>query len=866
MKSSPKHPNLREKLALLYSSALNPGISRDADLARALGISRQAIGKWIQGTSTSQGDKIPHNKSQLVGELFSIPAAWFALPFSDFESLIKEKILNQDGKQSFASSVKHVDISTSTMPSTETQLHGRRNEIGFLEAALEDEKIKLVQIVGFAGIGKSSVVNSWLEIVKQAHTHSVNKIFAWSFDWQSAALDERSSTEHFLQSALEWFGDSNSRQYSSWTKATRLAALVSDQPTIFILDAIESLIPSPNYNEDKINDPSVMLLIRELSSSMNGLCLITSRTKVSELDNESNPGCRTMEVKQLETPASVSLLKNKSIKGTDDELAYLATRVGNHPLSLNLLAGYLTTAYSGEISKLEDTEQFFGRVTAELIPDHIMAKYLDWFKQRSELAILHLLALASHKVKLSTLKDLSGRLAGSTILSTLKCDGDADWLFVVHKLEEAGLLSIEKQELDEVIDCHPIVKGFLSNYLRETFSEEWQQGHSALFDLLQNENPSPPKSIEEFENCFQIVRHGCLAGRFVESFQFYSQTIKQGHPYISPHGSHKLDLDCLRLFFEQPWTRPLSSLPLEAQFYLISCVATNLIHLGNIDDALQPGMIAINGLMQAGEWDKAANALAPMTSALFCKGDLDGAEKAIALGKQCTEKLANPIVDAGLEVYLGYIAYLRGDFTQAQAIFEKAFAVHSLESPPAPVTVPIFSYFHTSVLTEVVDPKLGLERALLAFEWRETHAWQSKLDTGILLALDHVALGYAYLRNGELTLARNQIDEGVKIFEATNNWVYLPHGLEFRGRLHYANKDLDLALEDFEHAVEISRYTGARLIEFNTLLDLTRLQIDMDDIESAVDSLNKAIALLDVNVYKFRNDEIEQLSAQLGID
>lgn len=80
-----KHPQLAEKLKLLYLLQLNQNVRTHADLSRELGISKQAITKWCRGGPTSRGNAIPKDQVALVASLLGINPTWFSLPLNEFE-------------------------------------------------------------------------------------------------------------------------------------------------------------------------------------------------------------------------------------------------------------------------------------------------------------------------------------------------------------------------------------------------------------------------------------------------------------------------------------------------------------------------------------------------------------------------------------------------------------------------------------------------------------------------------------------------------------------------------------------------------------------------------------------------------------
>jgi len=90
-----KHPQLLKKLALLYSSKRRSGISSHADLASALGISRQAVSKWAYGSVTTLGNKIPQHQLERIADLFLIPAAWFEFEHADFCKMLENLLLEE---------------------------------------------------------------------------------------------------------------------------------------------------------------------------------------------------------------------------------------------------------------------------------------------------------------------------------------------------------------------------------------------------------------------------------------------------------------------------------------------------------------------------------------------------------------------------------------------------------------------------------------------------------------------------------------------------------------------------------------------------------------------------------------------------
>jgi hypothetical protein len=131
-------------------------------------------------------------------------------------------------------------ISVARLPVTGTDLFGREEDIAFLDDAWANREVNVVTIVAWAGVGKSTLVNHWLQRMATDHYRSAELIFGWSFYRQGTSGDI-SSADEFLDAALSWFGDPDPRLGTAWEKGERLAKLVAHRRTLLVLDGLEPL-------------------------------------------------------------------------------------------------------------------------------------------------------------------------------------------------------------------------------------------------------------------------------------------------------------------------------------------------------------------------------------------------------------------------------------------------------------------------------------------------------------------------------------------------------------------------------------------------------------------------------------------------
>ncbi len=196
--------------------------------------------------------------------------------------LKKEPILEEPKKKTYPPpGTKNINIKR--LPQSGYELYGRQKELKFLNDVWNSENINIVSFVAYGGVGKSTLINKWVEKMRWDNYRGAEKVYAWSF--YSQGTNERvTSADMFIAHALEWFGDKDPTLGSPWDKGKRLARLINKHKTLLILDGLEPLQTAEKVEKGKIKDPALATLITELAKSNKGLCLISTREHVPELD------------------------------------------------------------------------------------------------------------------------------------------------------------------------------------------------------------------------------------------------------------------------------------------------------------------------------------------------------------------------------------------------------------------------------------------------------------------------------------------------------------------------------------------------------------------------------------------------------
>ena len=247
-----------------------------------------------------------------------------------------------------------IEIFLSRMPVTDAAVFGREGEIDLLDKAWNKGETNIVTLIAWGGVGKTALVNHWLNRMSTNCFRGAERVYAWSFYSQGAAEGKQASADEFMQETLRWFGDPDPTAGAPEDKGRRLAGLVRKSKTLLILDGMEPLQYPPSKDGSmtgQLKDRGLRTLLKELAVSQPGLCVVTSREAVKDLSVYAEPAVKTVTLEHLSVHAGTALLKHLGVKGRDVEMTEAVKDYGGHALALRLLENYLCMGYDGDIRK-----------------------------------------------------------------------------------------------------------------------------------------------------------------------------------------------------------------------------------------------------------------------------------------------------------------------------------------------------------------------------------------------------------------------------------------------------------------------------------------------------------------------------------
>jgi hypothetical protein len=370
-------------------------------------------------------------------------------------------------------------IDITRLPVTGAELFGRTEELLWLDELWESGQVRIATLVAWGGVGKSTLVNKWLERMERDGFRGARKVFGWTF--YSQGTGERvSSADFFISEALRFFGDPEPDSGSPWPKGERLAELIGREKNLLVLDGLEPLQSS--VNGGRIQDLGLAALLTRLAqdNGLSGLCVVTTREPVIDLDEF--PGTAVSKNLELISPeAGRALLRVRGVRGSDAELEQLTRDFGGHALAVNLLASYLKDVPGNAVASVAEIPDLDVADERSRQPRRVIEAFARRFGQGPELQLLLLLGLFDRPAAAGALAALRAVPPIQGLTEQLVEISEADWLRLLAKLRETRLVAEEDRYQPAALDVHPIVREHFGEKLVNESPDAWREAHGRLY-------------------------------------------------------------------------------------------------------------------------------------------------------------------------------------------------------------------------------------------------------------------------------------------------------------------------------------------------------------------------------------------------
>lgn len=755
-------------------------------------------------------------------------------------------------------------IDISRLPITGEEVFGRQKELEMLDCAWESESTHIISLVAWGGVGKSTLVNKWLERMKAENYCGAERVFAWTFHSQGTG-EKVTSADLFFSEALSWFGDPDPVRGSPWDKGARLADLIRKKKTLLILDGLEPLQSPYEYERGKIKDPGMATLLSELARNNNGLCIITTREAVADLSPFTETTCKC-ELEQISAEAGRALLRISGVQGTDAELEAATHEFGNHALAITLLGVYLRDIKGHHISNASKIPDLDIPDEQGRHPRRMMAAFEKRFGESPEVELLRILGLFDYPSECGAIAALRAAPQIANLTEHIAGLSEADWLRLLLKLREKKLIAPQSKYEPDMLDAHPLMREHFGEKLRKSNPEAWKEAQSRLYEYYKAQAKEYPGTIEEMLPLYRAVAHGCRAGRYQEALvEVYGQRIlrRNEHFSLKKLGAFGADLATISGFFLTPWNQPVADLKENWKSWVLNQAASALQALGRLKEAAQPFRASMDACIAQKDWKEAAIRANNLSELYLTMGDI---AQALDYAKQSIE-LADRSGDAfermSDRTTLADALHQAGSMTEAEHLFQKAEEIQKKWQHRYPLLYSLWGFRYCDLLLNQGEYQDVLSRAEQTLEWVKPH--KLLLD----IALDHLSLGRAHLfqakhdGTGDFSQAAEHLNQAVDWLRKSGYQHLIPLGLLARAEHYIAQKDFEKTPRDLDEAMTIAERGEMGLHKADCRLGYARLYLAMRDKEKAREELAVAKEMIEKMGYHRRDGEVRKLEEQL---
>ena len=758
-------------------------------------------------------------------------------------------------------------ISLAKLPSTNPELFGREKELAILDEAWASSQTNIVSLVAWGGVGKTALVNTWLNEMRPDNFRGAERVFGWSFYSQGAAEGRQTSADQFIAPALRWFGDSEPDAGSPWEKGERLAEYIRKQKTLLILDGIEPLQHPLREDEGRIRDPALQSLVRELANHNPGLCVITTRLDVDDLKDFNGTTVANRHLEHLSPEAGIQLLRHLDVNGTDDEIKQAVRDFDGHALALILLGAYLFKVHNGDVRKRDR----IARLTKE--PKYgghairIMESYEALFKDQPELDILRVMGVFNGPAESGAVEALRAAPPIRGLTLKLRDMSFDDWQFALNNLRKAGLLAKEDPAMPDTLDCHALIREHFGEKLKEDNPEAWKEAHNRLYEYFKNQAEEYPDTIEEMSPLYSAVAHGCQAGRYQDAVdEVYWERIQRGDWAFNTAklGAFGADLVAISGFFDSLWDKPVAGLTEEYKAYLLNEAGFDLRALGRLKEAVHPMKAGLDGVIALEDWKNAARVANNLSELYLTTGDIAQAREYANQSVDLADRSSDAFLRMKQRTTLADALHQAGHQSEAESLFYDADELQEEDQPEYPFMHSLAVFRYCDLLLSQGKYQEVLSRALQTLEWAKSGGG-SLLD----IALNHLSLGRAHLLQAlqegrqDVTPAAEHLNLAVGGLRQAGQQQELPRGLLARAELYRAQGEFDKAQHDLDEAMTIAKRGEMGLHHADCHLEYARVYLAMGKNDGACKCLDIAREMIEQMGYHRRDREIEELEAVL---
>jgi tetratricopeptide (TPR) repeat protein len=800
--------------------------------------------------------------------------------------LIQKKLGKTVAAKDEAQKKTEMVVDISSLPETDAGLFGRNRELEMLDQAWNNPDMNIVALVAWGGVGKTALVNQWLNLMQRDKYRGAQRVYGMSFYSQGAAEGKQASADRFFADALHLFRDPHPDQGDPVDKAKRLAALIRQQKTLLILDGLEPLQYPPGAEEGRLKDQGLKVLLKDLAANEHpGLCVISTRLWTADLKTYEGGSVQRLDLTHLAPADGASLLRSLSVNGTDKELQQASADFDGHALALTLLGTYLHAVFDGDVRQRDKIPQLiYDEERQGKHARRVMESYEKWLaatetglRQLNILRIMGLFDRPATKGAIDALLNSSSIKGLTDVFSIQKSFSEkigfkkskkiaassTEWQFAVQLLRDLRLLAKKDENRPDELDCHPLIREYFGEKLRKDNPDVWQEAHRRLYEYYKNlPKKQLPDTLEEMEPLFAAVAHGCQAGQHQEALDevYWERICRKDEAFVNKQlGAFGADLAAIANFFEVLWTQPADGLTDRDKTIVLSYAGFTLRAVGRLREAAQPMQASLEALIAQKDWKQAAGQAGNLSELWLTIGDLPQAVEYAQQSVAFADRSGDGFQREGKRGTLADALHQSGKRAEAERLFQEAESLQKERQPEYDYLYSQRGFRYCDLLLSQGQYRAVMERAEKALEISKRNNWL------LTIALDNLSSGRASLLQvveqgtDDFTQAAAYLHQAVEGLRKAGSQEHLLLGLLARAALYRIKQDFPNAWADLDEVFEIADRSGMKLHLTDYHLEAGRLCLAEGNKDAAKKHLDAARALIQETGYHRRDADVQEI-------
>jgi tetratricopeptide (TPR) repeat protein len=691
---------------------------------------------------------------------------------------------------------------------------GREEIIQEINRSWLNPDVKVVQLVGFGGEGKTSTAKKWLDLFLEERSNNKPKgVFWWNFY-------KRKSVDDFLEELCAFIIQNKHFHWTKKSQEEKLNIIKSEltrQCFVLILDGFEVMQYQNEYRYGDTEDKNLYALIEFLASvNHKSFCLITTRVPLTI----GYYYLKSCPINHFSLQEGTLLLKHLGINGTDYELQQTVKKWNGHPLTLTLLGTLLRDHYNGDILRINEIPAPFAEEPQYERVKKLLYQY-DAHLSVNEHQFLHLFSAIRSSMSFQDMyKILKENTEAMKNLSCLDLNGFNELLkglvrrkiiYEANRPEQTSMeVAVSESEnwKHKYFSIHPLVREYFYNGLSQTARQEI---NLLLRDFVKKiPVPKRPRKVEQLQPAIDEVYYLCEAGRHDEAYDvYYNKVSRSGELALDSTGylttvlcAYQTDLEIQKLFFEDHDTTKEPVVNRVFSRINLLFVSDNYSYLGRVEESIALNKRAALEGIKIGDADYSTWAYQNLAVDYASIGKLKESEESAIFGLSYALKIthrASESIDSYMRI--AWVNFLMGNYQKSLDAVENAKKVSEQNPQADSYRVDIEGLWLAEIFLRTGDIP-GSQNVIT-----ENKLWYKKADLSLDAGWWRLSGQIAQIQK-KYKAARNFFDKAVQTAEKQGVREEILRSLHWRAEFYMNRADLEHAASDLDRALEIAITSG----------------------------------------------------------